>query len=229
MKEAVGDRVSVLAGVGTACTAHSVELADQASRLGADGLLLVTPYYSRPSPAGVLAHFRAVAAATDVPVMLYDVTGRTGIPIGLETYRAAREVDTVVAVKHSLGDAPASAVLTDFGYAVYSGDESHALGYLAYGAVGLVSVVSHIAGRDLHAMLDAFVAGEHAEALRLHLKLKPAFEAVMSVPNYGATAAKAALELVEVLDNRRVRGPLVELDSAEVDALRRGLQAAQLL
>ena len=118
VKDAVGDKVAVVAGVGTASTAHSVELAEQAARIGADGLLLVTPYYSKPSPVGVLAHFRAVADATDVPVMLYDVPGRTGIPISLETYRAAREVDTIVAVKHSVGDAPASAVLTDLGYAV---------------------------------------------------------------------------------------------------------------
>ncbi len=229
VKDAVGDQVSVVAGVGTASTAHSVALAEQAARVGADGLLLVTPYYAKPSPAGVLSHFRAVAAATDVPVMLYDVTGRTGIPIDLGTYRAAREVDTVVAVKHSVGDAPASAVLTDLGYAVYTGDESHALGYLAYGAVGLVSVVSHVAGRELHAMLDAFLAGEHAEALRLHLRLTPAFDAVMGVPSYGATTAKAALQLAGVLDNRRVRGPLVELDPDEVDALRRGLLAAELL
>ena len=215
--------------MGTASTAHSVELAEQAARIGADGLLLVTPYYSKPSPAGVLAHFRAVASATDVPVMLYDVTGRTGISINMETYRAARDVDTVVAVKHSVADAPAAAVLTDLGYAVYTGDESHALGYLAYGAVGLVSVVSHVAGPDLHDMLDAFVAGEHADALRLHLKLKPACDAIMGVPSYGATTAKAALQLVGVLDNRRVRGPLVELDPGEVDALRRGLVAAGLL
>ncbi len=229
VKEAVGDTVAVVAGVGTASTAHSVELAEQAARIGVDGLLLVTPYYSKPSPAGVLAHFRAVATATDVPVMLYDVTGRTGIPISMETYRAAHDLDTVVAVKHSVADAPAAAVLTDLGYAVYTGDESHALGYLAYGAVGLVSVVSHVAGRRLHDMLDAFVAGEHADALRLHLELKPACDAIMGVPSYGATTAKAALQLVGVLDNRRVRGPLVELDPGEVDALRRGLVAAGLL
>ena len=229
VKDAVGDTVAVVAGVGTASTSHSVALAEQAARIGADGLLLVTPYYSKPSAAGVLAHFRAVATATDVPVMLYDVTGRTGIPISMETYRAAGDVDTIVAVKHSVGDAPSAAVLTDLGYAVYTGDESHALGYLAYGAVGLVSVVSHVAGRDLHDMLDAFIAGEHAEALRLHLKLKPACDAIMGAPSYGATTAKAALQLVGVLDNRRVRGPLVELDQGEVDAVRRGLLAAGLL
>jgi 4-hydroxy-tetrahydrodipicolinate synthase len=95
--------------------------------------------------------------------------------------------------------------------------------------VGLVSVVSHVAGRDLHNILDAFLAGEHAEALRLHLKLKPACDAIMGVPSYEATTAKAALQLIGVLDNRRVRGPLVELDGDEVDALRRGLLAAELV
>ena len=115
VKDAVGDKVAVVAGVGTASTAHSVELAEQAAQIGADGLLLVTPYYSKPSPVGVLAHFRAVADATDVPVMLYDVPGRTATRIGLETYEAARAWDSVVAVKNATGDLPGSARLVDLG------------------------------------------------------------------------------------------------------------------
>ncbi|NHA68824.1 4-hydroxy-tetrahydrodipicolinate synthase [Phycicoccus flavus] len=229
VKDAVGDRAVVIAGVGTNSTAHSVELAQQAAKVGADGVLLVTPYYSKPGPAGVLGHFRAVAAATDLPVMLYDVPGRTATRIDLATYRAAREVDTIVSVKDATGDPASSARITELGYDVYSGDDSQLLGYLAYGAVGLVSVVAHAASRDLKALIDAFLAGDHAEALRLHLRLSPAFDAVMGVQNYGATTAKAALELLGVLDNRRVRGPLVALDDDEVDALRTGLGAAGLL
>lgn len=227
--DAVGGRAFVIAGVGTNSTAHSIELAEQAAKVGVDGLLLVTPYYNRPSPSGVLHHFRAVSAATDVPVMLYDVPGRTGTRIDLATYRAAREIDTIVAVKDATGDPAGSARLTDLGYAVYSGDEALTLGYLAYGAVGLVSVVGHVAGAELRALIDAFVAGDHAEALRLHRALTPAFDAIMGVPNYGATTAKAALELLGVLDNRRVRGPLEALDEDEVTALRDGLLAAGLL
>ena len=229
VKDAVGDRAYVIAGVGTNSTAHSIELAEQAAKVGVNGLLLVTPYYNRPGQAGVLHHFRAVSAAADIPVMLYDVPGRTGTRIDLATYRAAREIDTIVAVKDATGDPAGSARLTDLGYAVYSGDEALTLGYLAYGAVGLVSVVAHAAGPELRALIDAFLAGDHAEALRLHVALTPAFDAVMGVPNYGATTAKAALELLGVLDDRRVRGPLVPLDDEEVTALRAGLAAAGLL
>ena len=227
--DAVGDRATVVAGVGTNSTAHSVELAEQAARLGADGVLLVTPYYSKPSQSGVLAHFRAVASASDLPVMLYDVPGRTGTRIAPSTYEAARSMETVVAVKDATGDLPGAARLVDLGYAVYSGDDAATLGYLAYGAVGMVSVAAHAAGLQLREMTDAFVAGDHAEALRIHRRLTPAFDAVMGVSNYGATTAKAAMQLLGVLDNRNVRGPLVPLDDDEVAALRAGLAASGLI
>jgi 4-hydroxy-tetrahydrodipicolinate synthase len=224
--EAVGDRATVVAGVGTNNTAH---LAEQAARLGADGVLVVTPYYSKPSQQGVLAHFRAVAGASELPVMLYDVPGRTGTRIALPTYEAAMELETVVAVKDATGDLPGAARLVDLGYAVYSGDDAATLGYLAYGAVGMVSVVAHAAAQRLRAMTEAFLAGDHAEALRIHRGLIPAFDAVMGVSNYGATTAKATMQLLGVLDNRNVRGPLVPLDDGEVDALRAGLVASDLI
>ena len=229
VKDAVGDRATVVAGVGTNATAHSVELAEQAAKIGVDGLLLVTPYYNKPSQAGLLEHFRTVAAVSDIPVMLYDVPPRTVTAIGRDTYAALREVPHIVAVKNATGDLPGAARLVDLGYAVYSGDDAATLGYLAYGGCGLVSVVAHAAGVQLRAMIDAFLAGEHAEALRIHTSLLPAFDAVMGVPNYGATTAKAALQLLGVLDNRNVRGPLVPLDDDEVAALRAGLAAAGLL
>ncbi len=229
VKDAVGDRAKVVAGVGTNDTRHSVELAQQAEKVGADGLLLVTPYYNKPSQPGVLNHFRQVVEATGVPVMLYDVPGRTGTKIALDTYTAAKEWDTVVAVKEATGDLSRTARLVDLGYAVYSGDDVNTLGYLAYGATGLVSVVGHVAGSQLRAMIEAFLAGDHAEALRIHTGLIPAFEAIMGVPNYGATTAKAALELLGVLPNRAVRAPLLALDDDEVAELRAGLAAAGLL
>jgi 4-hydroxy-tetrahydrodipicolinate synthase len=229
VKDAVGDRAKVVAGVGTNSTAHSVELARQAAKIGVDGMLLVTPYYNKPSQAGVLEHFRQVVEAGELPTMLYDVPGRTGTTIALDTYRRAREWDHVIAVKDALGDLPRAAKLVDLGYAVYSGDDPATLGFLAHGGCGLVSVVGHVAGRQLAGMMADFLAGEHASALATYTRLLPAFEAVMGVPNYGATTAKAALELLGVLDNRRVRGPLVPLDDDEVAALRAGLAAAALL
>lgn len=227
--DAVGDRAHVIAGVGTNATAHSVELAEQAAKIGVDGLLLVTPYYNKPSPGGVLHHFRSVAEATDLPVMLYDVPGRTGLPIALETYEQARKLANITTVKEATADPAHTVVLTQLGYSVYSGDDALTLGYLAYGAQGLVSVVAHAASRELKAMIEAFVAGNTAEALEIHTRLVPAFDAVMGVANYGATTAKAALELLGVIDNRNVRGPLVPLDDDEVTALRAGLAASGLI
>nr|AEI30211.1 dihydrodipicolinate synthase [uncultured bacterium] len=229
VKDAVGDRASVVAGVGTNSTAHSVELARQAEKIGADGLLLVTPYYNKPGQAGVLHHFRSVAEATSVPVMLYDVPGRTGTTISMETYVAAKELDTVVAVKDAVGDFARGVRLRELGYAVYSGDDVNNLGWLAHGAAGFVSVVGHVAGDQLRAMVEAFHAGDTDEALAVFSRLLPAIDAVMGTANYGATTAKAGLQLLGVLDNRNVRGPLVPLDDDEVAALRVGLEASGLL
>ena len=229
VKDAVGDRATVVAGVGTNATAHSVELARQAEKLGADGLLLVTPYYNKPGQAGVLRHFRTVAEATDVPVMLYDVPGRTATTIALETYEAAAQWDTVVAVKDAVGDYARGVRLQQLGYAVYSGDDIATLGWLAHGGVGVVSVLGHVAGDQIRAMVDAWFAGDPAGALESFTRMLPAIDAVMGVANYGATTAKAALELLGVLDNRNVRSPLVPLDDAEVAALRAGLAASGLI
>ena len=229
VKDAIGDRATVVAGVGTNSTAHSVELAVQAEKVGVDGLLLVTPYYNKPGQAGVLHHFRTVVEATDVPVMLYDVPGRTGTQISLETYAAAIELEPVVAVKDAVGDFARGVKLREMGYAVYSGDDVANLAWLAHGAAGFVSVVGHVAGDETKAMMDAFDRGDHAEALAIFTRLLPAIDAVMGVPNYGATTAKAGLQLLGVLDNRNVRGPLVPLDDDEVAALRVGLEASGLL
>jgi 4-hydroxy-tetrahydrodipicolinate synthase len=229
VKDAVGGRASVVAGVGTNATAHSVELARQAEKLGADGLLLVTPYYNKPGQAGVLHHFREVVGVTDVPVMLYDVPGRTGTQIALETYETLRELPSVVAVKDAVGDLRRGVRLTQLGYAVYSGDDAANLGWLAHGACGFVSVAGHAVGDDLRAMVDAYEAGDPAGALAVYTRMLPAIDAIMGVANYGATTAKAALQLLGVLDNRAVRGPLVALDDDEVAALRTGLVAAGVL
>lgn len=229
VKDAVGDRAKIVAGVGTNSTAHSVELAEQAAKIGADGLLLVTPYYNKPGQAGVLHHFRTVAEATDVPVMLYDVPGRTGTQIAFDTFEQASRLDNVVAVKDAVGNYARGVHLTQLGYAVYSGDDASNLGWLAHGAVGFVSVVGHVAGDQTRAMAEAFWAGDHAGALEIFTRLLPAIDAVMGVANYGATTAKAGLQLLGVLDNRNVRGPLVPLSDEEVAALRVGLEASHLL
>jgi 4-hydroxy-tetrahydrodipicolinate synthase len=229
VKDAVGERAKVVAGVGTNDTRTSLELARQAEKVGADGLLLVTPYYSKPGQRGILEHFRTVAAATGVPVMLYDVPGRTGTTISYDVYREAATWDTVVAVKEATGDLARGTRLIDLGLALYSGDDSLNLAWLAHGATGVVSVAGHVVGDGLRTMVDAVTANDIATARKTYARMLPAIDAIMGVPNYGATTAKAALELVGVLDNRRVRSPLVELDAVEVEALRTGLVAAGLL
>ncbi len=204
-------------------------LAKQAREKGADAVLLVSPYYNKPGQRGILHHFRQVIDAAELPVMLYDVPGRTGSTIGLETYEEALGWEQVVAVKDAVGDMPRAARLAQMGYAVYSGDDVNTLGFLAHGACGLVSVVGHVAGSEIASMIEDFLGGDHANALATYQRLLPAFEAVMGVANYGATTAKGGLELLGVLDNRRVRSPLVPLDDEELAALRTGLEAADLL
>jgi 4-hydroxy-tetrahydrodipicolinate synthase len=230
VKDAVGDQASVIAGVGSNATAHSIELAQQAEKLGADALLLVTPYYSKPGQAGVLHHFQQVAAVTGTPIVLYDVPGRTGTQIDLETYERVRETsDTVVAVKEAVGDFARGVRLQQLGYAVYSGDDASNLAWLAHGACGVISVVGHAAGHAIRSMIEDFLDGNTTAARNTYDRLLPATEAIMGVSNYGATTAKACLQLLGVLDNRNVRGPLVPLTDAEVDALRAGLEASRLL
>jgi 4-hydroxy-tetrahydrodipicolinate synthase len=228
VKDAVGDRATVIAGVGSNATAHSIELAQQAEKLGADALLLVTPYYNKPGQAGVLHHFQQVVAATSTPVVLYDVPGRTGTQISLETYQRIKG-DTVVAIKDAVGDYPRGVELMQMGYSIYSGDDLSNLGWLAHGACGAISVVGHAAGRQIRSMIEDFLDGNTVAALRTYQRLLPATRAIMGVPNYGATTAKACLQLLGVLDNRNVRGPLVPLSDDEVEALRAGLEASHLL
>jgi 4-hydroxy-tetrahydrodipicolinate synthase len=228
VKDAVGDRATVIAGVGSNSTAHSIELAQQAEKLGADALLLVTPYYSKPGQAGVLHHFEQVVAATGTPVVLYDVPGRTGTEITLETYERIKG-DTVVAVKDAVGDFARGVRLCEMGYAVYSGDDVANLGWLAHGASGVISVVGHAAGRPIRSMIEDFLDGNTVAALKTYQRLLPATDAIMGTSNYGATTAKACLQLLGVLENRNVRGPLVPLTDDELAALRAGLAASQLL
>jgi 4-hydroxy-tetrahydrodipicolinate synthase len=218
--DAVGDRATVVAGVGTNATAHSVELAEQAQKLGADGVLVVTPYYNKPTQDGVLAHFRAVARASDLPVMLYDIPGRSAIPIAADTYRRIAEEENVVAVKDAVGDlARGVRLMAETGLAFYSGDDVLNLGWLTHGGSGVVSVVGHVAGREYAAMYDAVAAGDLARAFALYSSLLPLVDVVMGRVQ-GAMTAKAALQLLGVLDNRNVRLPLVPASDDLVAELR---------
>jgi 4-hydroxy-tetrahydrodipicolinate synthase len=227
--EAVGDRLQVVAGVGTNNTAHSVELAVQAEKVGADGVLLVTPYYSKPTAEGVTAHFEAVAAASGLPVMLYDIPGRTGVTISADTYRRVGGNDRFVAVKDAVGDLFRGVrIMEETGLAFYSGDDVLNLGWLTHGGCGVVSVVGHVAGDAYASMVDAVDRGDLTSALATYRSLVPVVEAIMTTAQ-GAMTAKAALQLLGVLPNRAVRLPLVPADDALVAHLRGVLEGAGLL
>src|SRR3712207_5514014 len=158
---AVGDRATVVAGVGTYDTAHSVHLARDAEKAGAEGLLVVTPYYSRPPQSGLLLHFTAVADATGLPVMLYDIPPRSVIPIEADTLRRLAEHPRIVAVKEARGDLKVGAeVIATTGLAYYSGDDPANLPWLSVGAVGFVSVIGHVVADRLRELVDAYEAGD---------------------------------------------------------------------
>jgi 4-hydroxy-tetrahydrodipicolinate synthase len=224
--EAVGDRAHVVAGVGTNDTRHTVELAQQAEKAGAHGLLVVTPYYNRPPQAGLLHHFAAVADATGLPNMLYDIPVRTGTPIRTETLVRLAEHHRIVAVKDAKGDMDASAwVMHRSDLAFYSGDDKVTLPLLAIGAVGVVGVPTHLFGGQTHEMIDAFRGGDVAGALGIHRRLLPAFTGFFRTQ--GVILTKAALRLAG-LPGGPVRSPLVDATADEVEQLRADLREAGL-
>ncbi len=227
--DAVGDRAYVVAGVGTNDTAHSVRLAKQAARLGAHGVLVVTPYYSKPPQAGIVAHMRTVADAAEVPTMVYDIPGRTGVKLSYETLLRLAEHPGIVAVKEASGDLFAgSQVMADTPLSFYSGDDALNLAWLAQGAVGVVSVVGHVAAGAYVQMVKAVDSGDLAAARAISETLIPAVRAIMT-RTQGAIMAKAGLQLLGVLEHRTMRPPLVAASDAEVAALRTDLAAAGLL
>jgi 4-hydroxy-tetrahydrodipicolinate synthase len=227
--DAVGDRATVVAGAGTNDTAHSVMLARNAEAAGADGLLVVTPYYSKPSQDGILAHFRTVADATALPVLLYDIPGRTGVKLAADTLARAAEHDRIVAVKEASGDLYAGSwLLRSTDLAVYSGDDALNFAWLALGAVGVVSVVGHVAGRRLAELVTAIDKGNLEYARETDRSLLPAVDAIMTRAP-GVVMVKAALELLGLLPNRNVRAPHQRATDAEVREVRRGLLSAGLM
>lgn len=226
--DAVGARAHVVAGVGTYDTHHTIELARTAEKAGADGLLVVTPFYSKPPQAGLRAHFEAAAEATGLPVMIYDIPGRTGVPVETETLLRLAEHERIVAVKDAKGDLFASSwVMARTDLAYYSGDDALNLVHLTQGAVGIVSVVGHVATPEYAAMVRAVLDADLAEAVRIHRQLLPAVRAIMT-RTQGAIMAKAALQLLGVLAHRTMRLPLVEATDAQVELLRADLALAGL-
>jgi 4-hydroxy-tetrahydrodipicolinate synthase len=224
--DAVGDRARILAGVGTFDTEHTLELASTAAKLGANGLLVVTPYYSKPPQAGIVEHFRRVADATDVPVMLYDIPGRAGVAIATDTMLRLAEHQRIVAVKDAKGDLTASArVIAQGALAYYSGDDAMTLPLLSVGAVGVVGTSTHFSAVGTKELIEAYLAGDVATALRLHQELLPIYTGIFATQ--GCILVKAGLRL-QGRDVGGLRSPLIEATSTEIDGLRSALAAAGL-
>ena len=223
VKDRAGNRAAVVAGVGSNDTRHAVDMARRAASAGADALLLVTPYYNKPTQAGVIAHCRAVADTTDLPVMLYDIPSRTGIPFTAQTLISLAEHPRIAAVKDAKGDLWASTkVMAGTDLLWFSGADEVNLPLLAQGAFGVVSVVGHVAGEQYAAMVAAVDRGDLREARRLHTSLIPVVDAIMTT-SQGAIMAKAALVELGVLESATVRLPLLESPPEHLELLRSAL------
>jgi 4-hydroxy-tetrahydrodipicolinate synthase len=224
--DAVGDRATILAGVGTFNTEHTLDLAATAAKLGADGLLVVTPYYSKPPQAGILEHFRRVADSTEVPVMVYDIPGRAAVAIATDTMLRLAEHPRIRGVKDAKGDLTASArVIAQSELAYYSGDDAMTLPLLSVGAVGVVGTSTHFSAVGTRQMIEAYLRGDVRTALRLHQQLLPIYTGIFATQ--GCILVKAGLRLLG-RDVGGLRSPLIEATSAEIEGLRSAMAAAGL-
>ena len=208
-KDVAAGRAKIITGGGSNETAHAIELYKQSEKAGADGVMIVTPYYNKPTQAGVLTHFRMIADATDLPVILYDIPGRTGVPITYETILRAAKHPNILAVKDAKGDfSEVSRVLNQTDLLYFSGDDANVLPNLAIGATGLIGVTANIAAAPYRIIVDAVNTGDLATATAAHKSLEPLVRAVMThVP--GTVAAKYILHGLGRISSPRVRLPLV--------------------
>lgn len=221
--EAVNGRAKVIAGTGMNDTAHSVLLSQRAQTAGVDGLLLVTPYYNKPNQAGIQAHFEHIASSTDLPVMLYDIPGRSVMPIEPDTLVALSKHPNIVAVKDAKADYQSTTlVLAQTDLTVYSGDDGLTLPLMAAGAVGVVSVTGHVAPRTYRELVDAANAGDFVTARQKHFELDPIQRAVMTHVQ-GAVAAKTVLAWQGVIPSARVRLPLIGVTDDEAASIKADL------
>lgn len=227
--DAVGDRAVIVAGAGSNDTDHSIRMAEQSAEAGAHGLLVVNPYYSRPSQEGIYQHTVAIADSTDLPVMLYDIPGRSGVRLAPQTYERLSAHEKIVAVKDATGDvygAVANMSRTDLAW--YSGDDALYLAFLAHGAVGLVSVVGHVVGPQLAAIGEAFRAGDTAAAATQFAALVPVIDAIMGA-GFGVVMVKAALVELGLIPTMTLRLPQVPATTEETELVRKALRGVGLV
>lgn len=223
-KSVSAGRAKIITGGGSNETAHAIQLYKASEKAGADGVMVVTPYYNKPTQAGILTHFRLIADATDLPVILYDIPGRTGVAIAYETFHRAAKHPNIVAVKDARGDlAQASRILTETDLLYFSGDDSNVLPHLAIGATGLIGVTANVAPRAYRELVDATNRNDFHSALAVHNALDPLQRALMThVP--GTVAAKYVLHGLGLISSPRVRLPLVGPEDTEAAAIESGIE-----
>ncbi|MFZ5651181.1 MAG: 4-hydroxy-tetrahydrodipicolinate synthase [Bacillota bacterium] len=227
--EEVGGQSVVIAGTGGYSTASSVELTQAAEKVGVDGVMLVCPYYNKPSQEGLYQHFKAIASSTHLPVMLYNIPGRTGVNMLPATVARLAEIPNIIAIKEAAGSidqvSELRRTLPD-SFAIYSGDDSFTLPMLALGAKGIVSVVSHVAGPQIKQMVNAFISGNTTLAAQIHLQLTPIFRGLFITTN--PVPVKAAMNILG-WQAGVPRLPLVEATAAEKETIKKALAELKLI
>lgn len=229
VRHAVGPDIKVIAGVSSNDTAHTVAMVRSAAQNGADGLLVTAPYYNRPSQDGIVAHFQAVHEESDLPILVYDIPGRTGVRIAPETMDRLARLERVRGVKDATGNVSAGIqAMRRTGLEWYSGDDGLNFYFMAGGASGVISVVGHVEGKRISALLDAVAAGDLARARDLDAQLEPSNRAIMGA-GQGATYAKQAVYALGLIESPRPRLPLVEPSETEIADICRALVSQGLL
>ncbi|KXS37210.1 MULTISPECIES: 4-hydroxy-tetrahydrodipicolinate synthase [unclassified Candidatus Frackibacter] len=229
VKEAVGDRAKVIVGTGSYSTQESIKMTKKVTDLGVDGVMLVTPYYNKPPQAGLYNHFKQVAEVTDLPVILYNVPGRTSRNIEPETVAKLADIDNIVAIKEASGDVEQAATinrLTDDDFMIYSGDDGLTLPILSIGGTGIISVAAHLVGSKIKDMVTAYKAGEVQKAAGLNAELGELFAKIFMTTN--PIPVKAALNLMGQQVGP-VRPPLVDANAEEEEVLRYLLKSHNLI
>ncbi|KAA9021600.1 4-hydroxy-tetrahydrodipicolinate synthase [Niallia endozanthoxylica] len=218
--EVVDGRIPVIAGTGSYNTRESIHLTKLAEKAGVDGVMLVVPYYNKPSQEGLYQHFKAIAESTELPVMLYNIPGRTGINMTVETTVRLAQIPNITAIKDASGNLDAMSEIirqTPDGFSLYSGDDGVTLPVLSIGGTGVISVASHVIGKEMQKMIKHFMSGNHQKAAEMHRNLLPIMKALFAAPN--PTPVKTALNLAGVPVGG-VRLPLIPLTDEETSALR---------
>jgi len=227
VKETVEGRATVIAGTGSNDTQASILLTREAERIGVDGVMLVAPYYNKPPPDALYYHFAAVAEATSLPIILYNIPGRTGVNIPPETIIQLSQIPNIVALKQANGSMEETSIIqknTPLDFYIYSGDDSLTLPFLSLGAEGVISVASHLVGERISEMISAYKQGDVKKAYQLHLELFPLFKGLFFVTN--PIPVKGALEILGVIPEAILRPPLRSPTQAEKEKIQQILKEA---